>query len=139
MLSVYPSTIFVWRPVYLTAAFSPVRWQRAQSVGTLSGNVGESRLCLLRMLCVPWHSAHEGAFVSAFASSWPCVLSRYWRAISAWQDEQSTLCVGGPDGRWCDGSTPAWHCVQASVLCIEPASSTEATQSVWPSLDDVMS
>ena len=30
-----------WFAAMRTAAFSPARWQRAQSVGTLRGNVGE--------------------------------------------------------------------------------------------------
>src|SRR5512140_541425 len=119
----------------MRAAFSPVRWQRAHSVGMRVGKMGDCGFALPSTPCVPWHCLQLGPLGSFFASSWPCVLSWYWAPTSAWHEEQFTFSVIVSQGRMRDGETPVWHWLQAILTCMLPSSESGVTCSERPSLD----
>ena len=66
-----------------TAACSPTRWQRAQSVGTLRAKVGESGSFLDLVACGEWQSRQPGASGSFCAASVPWMLVWYCSTCAA--------------------------------------------------------
>ena len=108
-------------PWMRTAAFSPRRWQRAQSSGTLRAKVGDSGSFLDLVAWAEWQSLQPGASGSLAAARVPCALMLYCSTCWAWQTPQSAFRVIVSQGRVCDGATSVWHWAQAVLACLEAA------------------
>src|SRR5512141_1419137 len=102
-----------------TAAFSPARWQRAHSSGTLRAKVGEVGSRLLWVAWWLWQSRQTGASGSLWAESLPWMLFWYCSTWAAWQTLQSTFDLIVSQARSRDGLASLWHWAQPMRAWVE--------------------